>query len=67
MTLSAWLHAAGQARLEDKERASPFSSAEDAMTFFRACDDLDGPEVEPDWSEHLRVINESRASKVAGK
>ncbi|MDE0142044.1 MAG: hypothetical protein F4047_03760 [Caldilineaceae bacterium SB0670_bin_27] len=63
MTLSAWLCAAGRARLESQSRARPFASAEDAMAFFRACDDLDGPEVEPDWSEHLRVINESRASR----
>ena len=67
MTLSAWLHAAGRARLERQQRARPFALEEDAVAFFRACDDLDGPEVEPDWSEHLRVINESRARKVAGK
>lgn len=67
MTLSAWPHAAGRARLERQQRARPFASADDAMAFFRSCDDLDGPEVEPDWSVHLRVINESRASKVAGK
>jgi len=30
------------------------------MAFFRACDDLDGPEQEPDWSEHLRVIKATR-------
>ncbi len=67
MTLSAWLHAAGRARLETQQRARPFASAEDAMAFFRACDDLDGPEMEPDWSEHLRIINASRANNVAGK
>ncbi len=67
MTLSAWLHAAGRARLETQQRARPFASAEDAMAFFRACDDLDGPEMEPDWSEHLRVINASGADKIAGK
>ena len=61
MTLSAWLHAAGRARLERQQSGRPFASAEDALAFFRACDDLDGPEVEPDWGEHLRVINESRA------
>lgn len=67
ITLSAWLRAAGRARLENQSRARPFASEEDALAFFRACDDLDGPEVEPDWGEHLRVINESRARKVAGK
>ncbi len=67
MTLSAWLHAAGRARLENSQRTRPFATMKDAMEFFRACDDLDGPEVEPDWSEHLRVINASRANNVAGK
>ena len=67
MTLSAWLHAAGRARLENRQLTRPFASAKDAMEFFRACDDLDGPEVEPDWSEHLRVINASGAVKMAGK
>lgn len=67
MTLSAWLRAAGRARLENQSHARPFASKEDAMAFFRACEDLDGPEVEPDWDEHLRVINASRANKMAGK
>ena len=52
--------------LENRQGANPFDSVEDAMAFFRACDDLDGPEEEPDWSEHLRVIEASRAGKVAG-
>ncbi len=37
------------------------------MASFPACDDPDGFEVGPDRCEHLRVINASRASKVAGK
>lgn len=66
MTLNAWLHAAARERLENRQHAKPFASAEDVMTFFRACDALDGPEKEPDWSGRLRVINASRANKVAG-
>ena len=66
MTLSGWLHAAACERLESRQHTKPFASVEDAMAFFRACDDLDGPEEEPDWSEHLRVIKASRADKVAG-
>ena len=54
-------------RPENQLLTRPFTSTENAMAFFRACDDQSGPEVEPDWSEHLRVISESRASKVAGK
>ena len=56
MTLSGWLYAAACERLENRQRAEPFASVEDAMVFFRACDDLDGPEEEPDWSEHLRLL-----------
>ena len=66
MTLSGWLYAAACERLESRQRAKPFASVEDLMAFFRACDDPDGPEEEPDWSEHLRVIEASRADKVAG-
>ena len=60
MTLSGWLHAAACECLENRQQAKPFASVEDAMAFFRACDDLDGPEEEPDWSEHLRVIEATR-------
>ncbi len=48
-------------RLKDQPHATPFASEEDATAFFRACDDLEGPEMEPDWNEHLRVIDSSRA------
>ena len=66
MTLSGWLHAAACERFENRQHAKPFASVEDVMVFFRACDVLDGPEKESDWSEHLRVIKASRADKVAG-
>ena len=62
MTLSAWLRAAAQARLDERQRVKRFESPEDVREFFRACDAIEGPEAEPDWSEHLRVINRSRAS-----
>ncbi len=66
MTLSAWLRAAARARLEDRQRVRRFESLEDLEAFFRACDALDGPETEPDWEEHLAVINASRASGTTG-
>ncbi len=43
-----------------KGRLRPFESEEDLGTFFRECDAIGGPEREPDWGEHLAVINESR-------
>ena len=64
MSLSAWLRAAARERLETRQRVKVFESPEDVEEFFRSCAALDGPETEPDWSEHLRVISESRASGV---
>ena len=66
VTFSAWLRAAARARLAERQQARRFGSPEDVEAFFQACDAMDGPEVEPDWSEHLRVIHESRARGAAG-
>ena len=63
MTFSAWLRAAAQARVEEQRRR--FSSLAELEEFFRQCDALDGPETEPDWSEHLEVIRRSRATGVS--
>ena len=60
MTLSEWLRAAARQRLEEQQRSHPFKSPADLEEFFRACDALEGPEREPDWQEHLIVIDESR-------
>ena len=65
MTLSAWLRTAARERLEARQRVKLFESPEDVEEFFRACDALEGPEREPDWSEHLRVISESRSRGMA--
>ena len=42
----------------------PFRSAADVRAFFAACDAREGSGVEPDWDEHLKVINESRSRGV---
>ena len=65
MSLSAWLRAAARERLEKRHSVKQFESPEDVMEFFRSCAALDGPETEPDWEEHLRVMNESRGQGVA--
>ncbi len=65
VTLSAWLRAAAHQRLGDKQKSHPFRSAAEMRGFFRECDDLDGPAVEPDWEEHLRVIGQSRRRGAA--
>ena len=64
MSLSAWMRAAARDRLEARRRVKLFESPEDVRQFFLSCAALDGPEMEPDWSEHLRVMNESRAAGV---
>ena len=64
MTLSAWLRTAARARLEAWQQVRRFESPEDIGAFFRACDDMEGPKSEPDWSEHLQVISKSRAGET---
>lgn len=61
MSLSAWLRNAARARLEAWQWVRRFESPEDLREFFRACDDMEGPKPEPDWSEHLQAIGKSRA------
>ena len=65
LTLSAWLRAAARKRLEDRQRSERFKSPADIEEFFMACDTLEGPEVEPEWKEHLLSINESRRRNAA--
>ena len=66
MSLSAWLRAAGRERLAVRQGVEQFGSPEDVEEFFRSCAALDGPEREPDWSEHLRTMSQSRGRGVAG-
>ena len=61
MSLSAWLRPAARERLERRQRVRQFESPEDVEEFFRSCAALEGPETEPDWSEHLRVMGESHS------
>lgn len=73
ITLDVWLRVAAQERLARERQAhehprppGPFETVEDLEAFFLWCDTLEGPEREPDWEEHLRVINESRARGTSG-
>ena len=65
MSLSAWLRAAAHERLESRQSVKLFESPEDVKEFFRSCAALEGPETEPDWSEHLRAMSESRGQGAA--
>lgn len=60
MTLSAWLRSAARRRLEEQQVSEPFESTVDVEAFFQQCDALEGLETEPEWDEHLKVIEESR-------
>lgn len=66
MSLRAWLMAAARQRLAEKQRSVPFESAEALQRFFRECDALEGPKLEPDWEEHLEVINKTRRDGPGG-
>lgn len=59
VTLSAWLRAAADARLERVAKTHPLDSIEDLEAFFIECDsrETDGPE--PDWELHLSVLDEA--------
>ncbi len=61
LSLSAWLRAAASERLERSQKDQKFKSEEEMREFFRMCDERAGPGREPDWEEHLKVINESRS------
>ena len=65
MSLSAWLRAAARERLEKRQSVKQFESPEDVEEFFKSCAALDGPEVEPDWDQHMHVMNESRGRGLA--
>ncbi len=62
MSISAWFREAARERLESRQASELFGSPDDLEQFFQSCSALDGPAVEPDWSEHLSVIGGSRAA-----
>ena len=59
MTLSAWLRAAARERHERQSQVQPFEPIADLEAFFAECDKLEPTETEPDWEQHLAVINEA--------
>lgn len=63
MTLSAWLRAAAHERLEIAEQSDKFRSPTDLAKFCVECDAVEGPESEPDWYEHLEIIDQSRQAR----
>ncbi len=66
MTFSAWLRAAARERLEKQQQLKQFESPEEVREFFRACAVVEGSGKEPNWSEHLKVMEESRSGGATG-
>ena len=61
LALSDWLRRAARDRLRLK-KAGQMSTVDDLRTFFAECDKFEEGN-EPEWKEHLAVIEESRASQ----
>ena len=66
MTLSGWLRAAAEDRIERRERLKPFTSSVDVREFFQAHDDSGSGLREPDWEEHLKTLRESKLAGSSG-
>ena len=64
MSLSQWIRAAAHERLERSLSGVPWSPDE-LESFFDKCDELDGPDREPDWSEALQDLDRSRRSGIS--
>ena len=69
MSLSAWLRVAARERLVRQSKTRRFESEAELAAFFAECDaecdKLEDPGVEPDWSQHLATINESRRRGIS--
>lgn len=46
-------------------RRESSGASTDLEDFFERCSRLEGPGVEPDWKQHLAVMNESRSLGVS--
>lgn len=60
-SLSGWLRESALDRLEATKAAAKITSASDLRKFFKACD-LREKGREPEWDEHLKAMEESRAA-----
>jgi hypothetical protein len=61
-SLSEWIRLAARDRLE-QVRPARISTLDDLASFFDACD-LRETGREPEWAEHLAVVERSRGSSV---
>lgn len=69
MTKAAQLHFKSRGLLKERKQDRRFKSEAEIREFFRCCDELtaeEGPEREPDWEEHKKVILEGMMSGSSG-
>lgn len=60
MTLNAWLISAARKNMPERTAAKPFQSLEELRDFWKWCDTLHDGQREPDWEEHLRIMDLSK-------
>ena len=65
LSLSGWLKQAGYERLSMARARRGFKTAEDLDAFFTRCDQRERGR-EPDWEQHLEVINRSKDAGLYG-
>ena len=61
LSLSAWLRRAGEERLSTRQASPRVETVEELRSFFAACDQRESGR-EPDWDEHLAVMEASKRS-----
>ena len=62
-TLDAWLIGVAKQRIMEPQagkQARKFESPNEIREYLRAHSNLDGLEREPDWEEHLRILDLSK-------
>ncbi len=63
-SLGAWLREAAREKLEVAESQMRIETSDELSRFFDACDAREH-RPEPDWAEHRRVIDQSRAAGLS--
>jgi len=63
LSLSSWLRRAGEERLSARKVSARMDTVEDLRAFFASCDHREKGR-EPDWDEHLAVIEGSKRSEA---
>jgi hypothetical protein len=65
ISLSEWLRIAARERVERTRSLARFTNRKEVAEFFAECDRTRDEGTEPDWDDHLAVINDSRRRGAA--